>query len=56
MDTINRRMGNDTMILGVQQFPKDEKTGEQLNFRDLIRHDYRSKWYTTDINELIEVK
>lgn len=56
MDTINRRMGNDTMILGVQQFPKDEKTGEQLNFRDLIKHDHRSKCYTTDINELIEVK
>lgn len=56
MDTINRRMGNDTMILGVQQFPKDEKTGEQLNSRDLIRHDHRSKCYTTDINELIEVK
>ena len=56
MDTINRRMGNDTMILGVQQFPKDEKTGEQLNFRDLIRHDHRSNCYTTDINELIEVK
>ena len=56
MDTINRKMGNDTMILGVQQFPKDEKTGEQLNFRDLIKHDHRSKCYTTDINELIEVK
>ena len=56
MDTINRRMGNDTMILGVQQFPKDEKTGEQLNFRDLIKHDHRSKCYTTDINELLEVK
>ena len=56
MDTINRKMGNDTMILGVQQFPKDEKTGEQLNFRDLIKHDQRSKCYTTDINELIEVK
>ena len=56
MDTINRKMGNDTMILGVQQFPKDEKTGEQLNFRDLIKHDHRSKCYTTDINELIEEK
>ena len=56
MDTINRRMGNDTMILGVQQFPKDEKTGEQLNFRDLIKHEHRSKCYTTDINELLEVK
>lgn len=56
MDTINRRMGNDTMILGVQQFPKDEKTGEQQNFRDLIKHEHRSKCYTTDINELLEVK
>ena len=56
MDSINRRMGNDTMILGIQQFPKDEKTGEQLNFRDLIKHDHRSKCYTTDINELLEVK
>ena len=56
MDSINRRMGNDTMILCIQQFPKDEKTGEQLNFRDLIKHDHRSKCYTTDINELIEVK
>lgn len=56
MDTINRRMGNDTMMLGVQQFPKDENTGEQLNFRDLIKHDHRSKCYTTNIDELIEVK
>lgn len=27
-----------------------------LNSRDLIKHDHRSKCYTTDINELIEVK
>ena len=56
MDTINRKMGNDTMILGIQQFPKDENTGEQKNFRDLIKHEHRSKCYTTDIDELIEVK
>lgn len=56
MDTINRRMGNDTMILGVQQFPKDQKTGETLNFRNLIKHEHRSKCYTTDIDELIEVR
>lgn len=56
MDIINQRMGNDTLMLGVQQFPKDETTGEQLNFRNLIKHEYRSKCYTTDINELIEVK
>lgn len=56
MDTVNRRMGNDTLILGVQQFPKDEKSGEALNFRDLIKHEHRSKCYTTDMDELIEVK
>lgn len=56
VDTINRRMGNDTMVLGIQQFPKDDATGEQMNFRDLIKHEHRSKCYTTDINELIEVK
>jgi len=56
MDTINRKMGNDTMILGVQQFPKGTKEGEEQNFRNLIRHDHRSKCYTTEIDELIEVK
>lgn len=56
MDTINQRMGNDTMILGVQQFPKDAQSGEIQSFKNLIRHDYRSKCYSTDINELIEVK
>lgn len=56
MDIINRRMGNDTIILGVQQFPTDVNTGKQGNFRDLIKHDYRSKCYSTDIDELIEVK
>lgn len=56
VDTINRKMGNDTVILGVQQFPKDPKTGEALNFRNLIKHEHRSKCYTTNIDELIEVK
>lgn len=56
MDTINRKMGNDTMILGIQQFPKDEKTGVQKNYRDLIKHEHRSKCFTTDIDELMEVK
>lgn len=56
VDTINRKMGNDTVILGVQQFPKDPKTGESSNFRNLIKHEHRSKCYTTKIDELIEVK
>lgn len=34
----------------------DGKTGVQKNYRDLIKHEHRSKCYTTDIDELIEVK
>lgn len=56
VDTINRKMGNDTVILGVQQFPKDPKTGESSNFRNLIKHEHRSKCYITKIDELIELK
>ena len=56
MDTLNRKMGNDTMMLGVQQFPKEEKTGATLCYNNLIRHDHRSKCYTTDIDEIIRVE
>lgn len=55
MDVVNRRMGNDTLMLGIQQFPKDPKTGERLSFKNLIKHDYRSRCYTTDINDIIVV-
>ena len=51
MDTINRKMGNDTMILGIQQFPKDGKTGEQKNYRDLIKHELALSATQTDIDE-----
>ena len=56
VDTINRKMGNDTVILGLQQFPKDPKTGESSSFRNLIKHEHRSKCYTPKIDELIKVK
>ena len=56
VDTLNRKMGNDTMMLGVQQFPKEEKTGATLCYNNLIRHDHRSKCYTTDIDEIIRVE
>ena len=55
MDVINRRHGNDTIQLGVQQFPIDPQTGQPSNFKDLIRHDYRSRCYTTNFDEIITV-
>lgn len=56
VDTINRRHGNDTIQLGVQQFPLDSDTGERKSFRDLIRHDHRSRCYTTDLDDILEVE
>lgn len=56
MDIINRKHGNDTIQLGVQQFPVDPATGEHLNFRDLIKHDYRSRCYTTNFDDILKAK
>lgn len=56
IDTVNRRHGADTLQLGVQQFPLDPASGQSLTFRDLIRHDHRSRCYTTNLDEVITVK
>lgn len=56
MDVVNTTMGPDTIQLGVSQFPKDAITGEASNFKNLIKHDYRSKCYTTSLKDVIEVK
>ncbi|MCR5394281.1 MAG: Y-family DNA polymerase [Bacteroidales bacterium] len=56
MDTVNRRMGADTIQLGIQQFPVDKETGKRSNFKDLLRHQYRSKCYTSNLDDLLEVQ
>lgn len=56
MDFINRRHGNDTLQLGVQQFPLDPATGKRSNFKDLIKHEHRSRCYTTNLDEIIIAK
>jgi len=56
IDVINHRHGNDTIQLGVQQFPIDPTTGETTTFKDLIKHDYRSRCYTTNFDDIITVK
>lgn len=55
IDVVNNSMGADTIQLGVSQFPKNPETGEAMNYKDLIKHDYRSRCYTTNFNEIIEV-
>lgn len=56
IDVVNNSMGADTIQLGVSQFPIDPETGKAKNFKDLIKHDYRSRCYSTNINELLEVQ
>lgn len=56
MDSINLRMGNDTMQLGVQQFPQSKEKDKQTEFRDLIKHEHLSKCYSTKIDDIIRVK
>lgn len=55
IDVVNNTMGPDTIQLGVSQFPKNPVTGQSSNFKDLIKHDYRSRCYSTNINDIIEV-
>lgn len=56
MDTVNRKMGTDTLQLGIQQFPIDVETGKATDYRDLLRHAYRSKCYTTNLDDCLELK
>lgn len=54
MDFVNGRMGPDTIQLGIKQRPIDVTTGKSTSYRDLIKHDYRSKNYSTNLNDIIE--
>lgn len=56
MDFVNGRMGDDTIQLGIQQFPADIRTGKRTLYKDLIRHEYRSKCYSTSLKDAIETK
>lgn len=56
MDLINSHHGNDTILLGVQQFPKNPATGKSTNFKDMLKHEYRSHCYTTSFDDLLQAK
>ena len=53
MDFVNHRLGEDAVQLGIQQFPVDAKTGKRISYRDFIKHEYRSKCYSTTLNGFI---
>lgn len=55
MDDINRRLGNDTVILAAQQYPRKDATGKNVKFSDAIKRDMKSPDYSTSLNAF-EVK
>ena len=55
-DTINRKHGDDTLVLATQQYAVDATTGKAAIFKNSILHEYRSPCYTTNLNDVIRVK
>jgi DNA polymerase V len=56
MDTLNSKMGDNTLTLGAQLLPIDPATGKATTFANSIKHDHRSRCYTTNLQDVIDVK
>ena len=55
MDELNRKSGEEVIQTAVQLY-SDRDSLRNVPFKDQIKHDYRSNAYTTNWNELMEVK
>lgn len=56
MDKINRIEGCETIVLGSQQFHHSPNQSKSQKFNDVLKHEHRSPCYTTQWNEIIELK
>lgn len=56
MDDINRKNGDDTLVMGAQLYDNDASTGKATTFKNSIKHDRRTPCYTTNIKDIIKVK
>lgn len=56
MDSLNSKMGDNTLSLGAQLLPTDPATGKATTFGDSIKHELRSRCYTTNLRDILEVK
>lgn len=50
MDSINSRLGNDTVILASQQYPKKDNVGKNVKFSEAIKRDMKSPDYSTSLD------
>lgn len=56
MDRINRIHGTETLVLGSQQYTKNEGNGKADVFANAIKHDFRSPNPTTIWSDVIKLK
>ncbi len=56
MDRINRIHGTETLVLGSQQYTKNEGNGKADVFANAIKHDFRSPNPTTRWSDVIKLK
>lgn len=56
MDRINRIHGTETLVLGSQQYTKNEGNGKADVFVNAIKHDFRSPNPTTRWSDVIKLK
>ena len=56
IDRINKINGTETVVLGAQQYKKNNDTGKAEVFANAIKHDFRSKNPTTRWSDIIELK
>ena len=56
VDRINRINGSETVVIGPQQYTKEEGKGKAEVFANAIKHDFKSKNPTTRWNDIIKLK
>lgn len=54
-DEINRRNGDDTLVVATQQYAVDTDTGKAAIFKNSILHQFRSPCYTTNLRDVIRI-
>ena len=56
IDHINKVNGSETLVLGSQQYTKNDGRGKAEVFANAIKHDFKSKNPTTRWSDIIHLK
>ena len=56
IDKVNSLYGSETVVLGSQQYTKENGKGKAGVFKDSIKHDFRSPCYTTRWSDIPEAE